>query len=106
MTLLSALLLSLALGPPADLRSAYDVLGFRLAIAGDPEQKSMSGTCFVEARAGADGLAQLELDLATHMRATAAHDFSGDLAADPVPGAELAVARDGALVRIALAKPA
>src|SRR5690349_13207070 len=106
MNALALWLAIVAAGPQTDLRTAYDVLGYRLAIEVDPTAKRFSGTCFVEARALEASLAKLELDLATPMRARAAHAFDGDLADEPTISGDLALERDGARVRVTLAAPA
>lgn len=98
-----------AAAPPAsaaDPRTLYDVTTYRLDVTVDPVHERLTGQMTMEARATADGVRAIELDLDPKMRVESvlAPDKAIDGDAPPI-GAKLEYSRDGTRIRINLPAP-
>lgn len=97
--------------PAADLRSAYDVLAYRMDVRVDPATKTFEGTLVVDASVVAETLDVLQLDLHPEMKATGAREIASELTPhgviprDAAAGAKLELGRDGRALTAKLAQP-
>ena len=64
---------------PADLREAYDVQAYELALEVQPERRHLGGSVRMTAVAQVDGLSTIELDLTDELEVIAVHSASAPL---------------------------